>query len=137
LSGSGAGAGPTATSVVSDVIDVARNLLKSASGRVPSFIHDEDAEPTVQDPNDLQTCYYLRFTVRDEPGVLSEITGKLSSSGISIEKMFQNVEEDSEGTATVVILTHVAKEGAVRSALQAIDPLPLTLAPARLLRILA
>jgi homoserine dehydrogenase len=137
LSGYGAGAGPTATSIVSDVIDVARNLLKNASGRVPSFIHDEDAEPTVQDPDDLQTCYYLRFTVRDEPGVLSEITGQLSNSGISIEKMFQNVDEDAEGTATVVILTHLAREGAVRSALRAIDPLPLTLAPARLLRILA
>jgi len=44
LSGPGAGAGPTATSIVSDVIDIARNMLKDASGRVPSFIHDENAE---------------------------------------------------------------------------------------------
>jgi homoserine dehydrogenase len=136
LSGPGAGAAPTATSVVSDVIDVARNMLKGASGRVPSFIHDENAEPVVQDPDDLQARYYLRFTVRDEPGVLSEITGNLSNFGISIEKMFQNVEQDGPPSATVVILTHEAKEGAVRKALSNIDPLPHTLAPTRLLRIL-
>jgi homoserine dehydrogenase len=136
LSGPGAGAGPTATSVVSDVIDVARNMLKNASGRVPSFIHDENAEPIVQDPDDLQARYYLRFTVRDEPGVLSEITGKLSNAGVSIEKMFQNVVEGDAGAATVVILTHEAREGSVRKALRELDPLPLTLAPARLVRIL-
>ena len=137
LSGPGAGAGPTAISVVSDVIDAARNMLKGASGRVPSFIHDEDDEPVVQDPNDLKSRFYLRFTVRDEPGVLSEITGKLSIFGVSIEKMFQNVETGGAGGATVVILTHEAREGAVRKALSAIDPLPHTLAPTRLLRILA
>jgi homoserine dehydrogenase len=136
LSGPGAGAGPTATSVVSDVIDVARNMLKSASGRVPSFIHDENAEPIVQDPDALQARYYLRFTVRDEPGVLSEITGKLSKFGVSIEKMFQNVAEGDAGAATVVILTHQALQGSVRNALRELDPLPLTLAPARLVRIL-
>lgn len=137
LSGPGAGAGPTATSVVSDVIDVARNMLKDASGRVPSFIHDENAEPIVQDPDELQTRYYLRFTVRDEPGVLSEITGKLGNFGVSIEKMFQNVAKGDGGAATVVILTHEAQQGAVRKALSELDPLPLTLAPARLVRILA
>lgn len=136
LSGPGAGAGPTATSVVSDVIDVARNMLKNASGRVPSFIHDENAEPHVQDPDALRARYYLRFTVRDEPGVLSEITGKLSNFGVSIEKMFQNVAEGDAGAATVVILTHEAQQGAVRKALQELDPLPLTLAPARLVRIM-
>jgi homoserine dehydrogenase len=137
LSGAGAGAGPTAMSVVADVIDVARNILKDASGRVPSFIHDEDAEPVVQDPNDLRSSYYLRFTVRDEPGVLSEITGKLSDFGISIEKMFQNVEAGEAGAATVVILTHEAREGDVRKALSDLDPLPHSVAPTRLLRILA
>jgi len=137
LSGPGAGAEPTATSVVSDVIDVARNILKNASGRVPSFIHDENAEPIVQDPDELRTRYYLRFTVRDEPGVLSEITGKLSDVGVSIEKMFQNVAEGDAGAATVVILTHEARQGSVRKALSELDPLALTLAPAKLVRILA
>lgn len=136
LSGPGAGAGPTATSVVSDVIDVARNVLKNASGRVPSFIHDGNTEPSVQDPGDLRARYYLRFTVRDEPGVLSEITGKLSNFAVSIEKMFQNVAEGDAGAATVVILTHESQEGSVRHALDELDPLPLTLAPARLIRIL-
>ncbi len=137
LSGPGAGAGPTATSIVSDVIDVARNMLKDASGRVRSFIHNENAEPNVQDSGDLQSRYYLRFTVRDEPGVLSDITGKLSASGISIEKMFQNVEAGGTGAATVVILSHQAKDRALRNALSQIDPLPHTLAPTRLLRILS
>lgn len=137
LSGPGAGAGPTATSVVSDVIDVARNMLKNASGRVPSFIHDGNAEPIVQDPDALRARYYLRFTVRDEPGVLSEIAGKLSKYGVSIEKMFQNVVEGDAGAATVVILTHQARQGSVRNALRELDPLSLTLAPARLMRILA
>lgn len=137
LSGPGAGAGPTATSVVSDVIDIGRNLLKDASGRVPSFIHDEDAEPIIQDPNDLVACYYLRFKVRDEPGVLSKITGKLGDCGVSIEKMFQDAEKGAAGAATVVIVTHEAREGNLREALNELDPMPHTLAPTRLLRILS
>lgn len=139
LSGPGAGAGPTATSVVSDVIDVARNLLTGASGRVPSFIHDDDARPKLLPIDEVVTSYYLRLTLRDEPGVLSAITGILSEQRVSIEKMFQKIEDEaegSEGAATVVMLTHDAKEGAVREALRRIDELAACLAPTRMLRIL-
>ncbi len=136
LSGPGAGAGPTATGVVGDLVDVGRNLLHGASGRVPSFVHDDDAEPKLVSPDDLETSYYLRFTVRDQPGVLSAITGALGEFSISIEKMFQNVDEADAGSATVVMVTHEAKESGIREALESIDRLPHTLAPTRLLRIL-
>ncbi len=135
LSGPGAGALPTATSVVGDIIDVGRNLLKKASGRVPSFIHDGDVEPNVQDIAELSSRYYLRFSVRDQPGVLSSITGRLSEHGVSIEQMFQNVETKGAGTATVVIFTHHATEGALRDALSEIDETPHVVAPTRVLRI--
>lgn len=136
LSGPGAGSAPTALSVVSDIIDIGRNMLRDASGRVPSFIHDENAEPVVQAIDDLLCRHYLRFTVRDEPGVLSAITGKLSDFGVSIEQMFQNVEQDGRDAAIVVMFTHEAEEGAVREALREIDAMPHTLAPTRLLRII-
>ena len=69
--------------------------------------------------------------------MLSKITGKLSDFGISIEKMFQNVQAGAEGAATVVIVSHKAREGDVRKALRELDPMQHTVAPARLLRILA
>jgi len=133
LSGLGAGAGPTAVSVAGDIIDIAKNALAGAPVRrwhLPS-----EREQQLQASADLSSRYYLRFTVRDEPGVLAALSGKLSDSGISIEQMVQDADAGEAGTATIAILTHHAREGKVRAALNAIDATHLTTAPTHLIRI--
>ena len=133
LSGLGAGAGPTATSVAGDIIDIAKNSLAGAPVRrwhLPS-----EGEQSLQPPGDLSSRYYLRFTVRDQSGVLAALSGKLGDSGISIEVMVQDRDAGDEGTATIAILTHHAREGEIRASLDAIDETHLTTAPTHLIRI--
>ena len=133
LSGLGAGAAPTATSVAGDIIDIARNMLAGAPMR--TWYLPVEGEQQLQPLADLSARYYLRFSVRDQSGVLAALSGKLGSAGISIEKMIQDVESGEEGTATIAMLTHHAREGDVRAALAAIDETHLTTAPTHLIRI--
>jgi homoserine dehydrogenase len=133
LSGLGAGAAPTATSVAGDIIDIARNMLAGAPMR--TWYLPVEGEQQLQPLADLSARYYLRFSVRDQSGVLAALSGKLGSAGISIEKMVQDVESGDEGTATIAMLTHHAREGDVRAALAAIDETHLTTAPTHLIRI--
>ena len=130
LSGLGAGAGPTATSVAGDIIDIAKNTLAGAPVRTWAF-PSEGAE--IQAIADVSSRYYLRFSVRDESGVLAALSGSLGDSGISIEQMVQDV--DAGGTASIAMLTHHAREGDVRDSLHAIDTTDLTTAPTHLIRI--
>ncbi len=123
----------TATSVAGDVIDIAKNTLAGAPVRrwhLPS-----EGEPELQSIADLSSRYYLRFSVRDESGVLASLSGKLSDSGISIEVMVQDRDAGEDGTATIAILTHHAREGEIRASLNAIDDTHLTTAPTHLIRI--
>ena len=133
LSGLGAGAGPTAISVAGDIIDIAKNSL--AGGPVRRWHLPSEGEQELQSIGDLSSRYYLRFTVRDQPGVLAALSGKLSDSGISIEVMVQDRDAGDDGTATIAILTHHAREGEVRASLNAIDETQLTTAPTHLIRI--
>jgi homoserine dehydrogenase len=124
LSGAGAGALPTAMSVVSDIVDVARNILHGASGRVPQRAFRSDAleDREVQDVGKHVTPYYLRFSVLDRPGVLARIAGVLGAFDVSIEQMVQ--QGRSEGSPVqVVMITHEAREANVRHALREIHML--------------
>jgi homoserine dehydrogenase len=124
LSGLGAGALPTAMSVVSDTVDVGRNLLVKAHGRVPSrsFRGDSLRSYAVQDVSEHRGRFYLRFSVRDRPGVLARIAGLLSEAGVSIEQMVQQEQGNGpDATVAIVMLTHEAQEGHVRHALSQID----------------
>lgn len=133
LSGLGAGAHPTATSVVGDIIDIARNVLRG--GSVRTWHVSSDGAPRLQPSDDLSSRYYLRFAVRDESGVLAALSGKLGDSGVSIEQMVQDADSGEPGTASIAMLTHVAHEGEVRRALRSIDDSDLTTAETRLIRI--
>jgi len=122
-------------SVVSDLMDVCRNLLAGAHGRVST--HAFGAEPQalqVDDAGALETRYYLRFRVKDRPGVLARIAGVLGAFDVSIEQMVQEGGGEGEPT-TVIILTHTARESAVRQALTEVDRLSHVVAPTLLLRI--
>ena len=133
LSGLGAGAGPTATSVAGDIIDIARNSLAGAPVR--TWHLPSEGDQNIQSIDDLSSRYYLRFSVQDESGVLAALSGKLGDSGISIEQMVQDVDAGDAGTASIAMLTHHAREGDVRDSLNAIDATHLTTAPTHLIRI--
>ncbi len=124
--GLGAGRMPTASAVIADLIDT---LLGRAAitFRTLSLWSDGDQAPVaVRDPADAPGRFYLRLNVEDRPGVLSEIAGILGRHEISIASVIQHEseEEDSDGVVPLLIMTHGATEGAVKTATEAIDRLP-------------
>ncbi len=137
LSGPGAGALPTAVSVVADIVDVGRNLRTQAAGRVPqrAFQAASLREVDVQDIREHRCRYYLRFSVLDRSGVLGGITSVLGKHNVSIEQMVQDGRSTTDAPVSVVILTHPAREGDVRAALKDIDGLNVVALPTRALRI--
>ncbi len=138
LSGYGAGALPTAMSVVSDIVDVGRNLVRGASGRVPQLAWRGEllAAPRVQDIGDHVGPYYLRFSVLDRPGMLARIAGVLGAFDVSIEQMVQQGRAgESDAAVQVVMLTHEAREANVKSALREIHMLSGIVSPTTALRV--
>jgi homoserine dehydrogenase len=136
LSGLGAGALPTAVSVVSDIVDVGRNLRSASGGRVPqrAFRAERVTVPRVQDIADHRCRFYLRFPVLDRSGVLGKLASTLGRFDVSIEQMVQEGQSPDEPVA-VVLLTHPAREGNVRSALAEIKASDILAGPACALRI--
>ncbi|OEU48919.1 MAG: homoserine dehydrogenase [Desulfobacterales bacterium C00003060] len=122
--GPGAGMMPTGSAVVSDLVDVARNIIRGAIGRVPSLGY----EPTrvkarrIKLIEELETEYYFRVSAEDRPGVLSKIAGILGKHEISIKSVHQK-GRDIVGAVPLVMITHEAREAAVRMALSEIDEL--------------
>ncbi|MBU4260033.1 MAG: ACT domain-containing protein, partial [Proteobacteria bacterium] len=118
LYGHGAGMMPTASAVVSDVVDLARNLLSGARKRVPllSYQMKNIKKIPVMPVDEIFTNYYFRFSVLDQPGVLSKISGILGDHGISIKSVHQKGRK-SKGSVPIVMLTHLAREASVKKAL--------------------
>jgi len=118
LYGHGAGMMPTASAVISDIADIARNIISGASRRVPILgCREASISPIPVLPiNQVEICYYIRFSAADQPGVLSKISGILGNYGISIKTVHQKGRE-SKGSVPVVMLTHRAKEQSVQKAL--------------------
>lgn len=140
LHGQGAGMLPTAAAVVSDVIEMGRNLLGGTSGRIPHLAFHEGHLPprSLRPAAETRSAFYLRFPVRDEPGVLGAITGILGRKGISISRMIQDDVQPgapASGPVQVVLLTHVAREGDVMDALAEIGRLGVVLEPPAYLRV--
>ncbi|RMF94230.1 MAG: homoserine dehydrogenase [Candidatus Schekmanbacteria bacterium] len=124
LFGKGAGELPTAVAVVSDVIDIARDVISGESGRMTplSFKLNRIANKPLRAIDDVRSRFYFRFSVVDRPGVLSKISGILGKNDISILSVIQKGEKDGE-KVSVVIMTHEALEKSVRKSLQEIDSL--------------
>lgn len=138
LSGLGAGSMPTAVSVVSDLVDVGRNILAGVHGRVPSraFRGEHLEARPVRPPGEREGRFYLRFGVLDRPGVLARIAGVLGAFDVSIEQMVQEARaKEKDAPVDVVMLTHVAREASVQSALAEIASLHHVAMPTRMLRI--
>ena len=124
LYGRGAGMMPTASSVIGDAVDLARNLLTGTSGRVPGLSYQRDQIRSVPVPpiEEISTHYYFRFAAQDRPGVLSTISGILGNHGISIQSVQQKGRK-TNGSVPVVMVSHEAKEADVKKALTEISAL--------------
>ncbi len=130
--GAGAGMLPTAMSVVSDMLEIGRNIFARAAGaRRPP------APPTTPRSlvplADIRSRYYLRFGVHDKPGVLGQLMTILGAHGVSIAQVIQQAGDPVQ----VIVLTHEAREGDMRAALAEVDVLAVVSAKARVIRIAA
>jgi homoserine dehydrogenase len=135
--GAGAGEEPTASAVVADLMELAREVRRGSAGRVaPLAFLPESLRPKPIVPlGELFGRCYLRFAALDRPGVLARITGVLGEHEISIESVLQKGRGHAGEAVPVVMMTHPAREGAVRRALDVIDTTPEVTAPTRLIRI--
>jgi homoserine dehydrogenase len=136
LSGAGAGMMPTASSVVSDILDLTRNLALGIRRRMPPLGSEAALSSTrlVKPLDDIVTNYYFRFAALDRPGVLSQIAGALGKHNISIAAVIQKGRE-VRGAVPIVMITHEAREADMKKALAEIDHLSVVSPPAVVFRI--
>ena len=135
LVGPGAGAGPTASAILSDVAEIAKRILHGGKFQPPMNLPVEKRKVQGVIPmSDLLCRYYLRFTVPDSPGVLAQLSGALGDSGISIASMIQKGREEDK-PVSVLMMTHSAKEAGLHKALTKIENLGLSDKPAMVIRI--
>jgi len=136
LYGRGAGSLPTASAVVGDAVDIARNILTGAKRRVPpcAFQADQRRPLRIRPIEEVTSLYYLRFMVLDRPGVLSQLSGVLGKHDISISSVLQRGRKVGQ-TVPVVMTTHTAVERNVQAALCEINALQFVSASTTLVRI--
>jgi homoserine dehydrogenase len=120
--GRGAGDMPTGSAVVSDIIEIGRDILAGCADRAPVTAFRERKQLAIRKMDDITSCYYLRLPVLDKPGVLSRITGVLGKNNISISSMIQKGRQVDEAVP-IVMMTHDAIERNVRRALGEIKTL--------------
>ena len=123
--GKGAGAEPTASSVIADLVDVTRLATADPEHRVPHLAFQPDAMSNlpILPMSEIETGYYLRLRVEDKPGVLADVTRILADQQISIDAMLQREPEEGEGETDIIILTHVCKESSADAAIAKIEGL--------------
>lgn len=118
----GQGAGPSATSsaVIADIINIAQNI-NARRDNAPRFIPEKTSG--IQPISDIQTRYYFRMEILDQPGVLAQISAVMGNHMISIASVIQKESDPSTRTAEIVIMTHPASENAVQKAIRVINKL--------------
>ena len=134
LYGKGAGGMPTASAVVSDIMDISREIGTTGRSRSPSLLPPDGGEGHIKLIDSISSLYYLRFMVDDQPGVLSQISGILGRHDISIESVIQKRRETGS-PVPLVVMTHTAIERHVQEALAEIDQLPSVSEKAVLIRV--
>lgn len=123
FSGPGAGAGPTASAVVADVIDLARSMDAPASSRVHHLGFKQVDDTKVLSIEEIKTAYYLRIPALDKTGVLAKIASILSERGINIEALIQKEQAEGAEVVQVILLTHSIQEKIMNDAIAAIEAL--------------
>ena len=124
--GAGAGAEPTASAVVADLVDVTRMHTADPEHRVPhlAFQPDKVSDLPILPMAEVESAYYLRMRAYDKPGVLADITRILADVEISIDAMMQKESQEGEEHADIIMLTHVTREKHVNAAIGRIEKLP-------------
>jgi len=123
--GAGAGAEPTGSSVVADIMDVVRVASASVANRVPTlaFQHDALSDLHTMKSAEFETSFYLRILAEDKPGVMADISRVLADESISIEAIVQKEPVDDSGKLPIVLLTKKIVEGAMNSAIEKLEAL--------------
>jgi len=124
--GKGAGAEPTASAVIADLVDVTRMHTADPEHRVPhlAFQPGSVEDTPILPLSEVETSYYLRLRVEDKPGVLADITRILADQQISIDAMIQREPAEGELQTDIIMLTHVTREKNVDAAIAKIEGLP-------------
>ena len=130
LEGRGAGAGPTASAVVADLIDIARDRKTPVWGASSGALSSAPSVPMEAHVG----AYYLRLMVVDRPGVIADVTAVLRDQGVSLESMLQRGRSPGEAVP-VVLVTHEVRESAMRAALGQIAALEAVLEAPTMIRI--
>ncbi len=123
--GKGAGAEPTASAVIADLVDVTRTATADPQNRVPhlAFQPNAMADIKILPMDDVITSYYLRLRVQDKPGVLADITRILADEQISIDAVIQKEPEEGEEQTDLIMLTHQTREKRINAAIKKIEAL--------------
>ncbi len=126
--GAGAGAEPTASAVIADLVDVTRMHTADPEHRVPHFAFraDQLSDVPVLPMGEVQSCYYLRMPVVDRPGVLADITRVLADKKISVEAMLQREPAEGQEQVDIIFLTHMTREKDMNAAIERIEALSVT-----------
>jgi len=124
--GKGAGAEPTASAVIADLVDVTRMHTADPEHRVPHLAFQPDAmvDLAILPIADVVSSYYLRLRVEDRPGVLADVTRILADDGISIVAMIQREPGEGEEQTDIIMLTHKTRERNIDAAIAGIEALP-------------
>ena len=135
--GKGAGKEPTASAVIADLVDVTRMLTSDPENRVPhlAFQPDRLADSPILPASEMETSYYLRMRVADEPGVLADITRILADGRVSIDAMLQREPSEGETSTDIIVLTHQTIEHRIDTAIGRIEALPTVLSAVTRLRV--
>jgi len=135
LVGHGAGALPTGAAVVGDVMEIVRNTLVGTGTRVPAQSFQKMTPIPLKSMDEIEGEYFLRFRVKDVPGVLAKISGILGNHSISIESMIQRGRDDNGKGVPLVMMVHQSKEKNVQDALVEIDRLDVVCEKSNLIRV--
>jgi homoserine dehydrogenase len=123
--GKGAGAEPTASAVIADLVDITRLATADPEHRVPHLAFQPNALTDIQilPMSEITTSYYLRMHVADQPGVLAELTRILADGSISIDAMMQKEPAEGETHTDIIMLTHQTQEKNVEAAIAKMEAL--------------
>ena len=129
--GRGAGSLPTASAVVADIIEIARDIVSGTTGRMKYKVGERKKLCPVEK---TKSSYYLRLVVADEPGVLGEIATTFGRAGVSLKSVIQ-ARWTEEGNAEIVAVTHVVTHAAASAAVEALEALSVVYEVRSLIRV--
>ncbi len=133
--GKGAGQMAAASAVVSDIIYLSRNVYNGIAGKFPYVTYQREKKIRLKQIDKTEAKYYIRFSTIDRPGVLAKISGVLGINNVSIASCYQKERAISK-EVPIIMITHKAKEGDLRKALQEINKLSVVRAKSKFIRIL-